>query len=241
MSSKASIPTQLYQANVDLAVRIAALLQENGRSWIGLFTDVAGLDPMASWPDAQGLGGPFSLEKLATMPAQTAASLFRGDAEYWKNLLTTAVRNQHQFAQGLRDAVEAWQVANRKAIGKAGGSVANLFEELPGMVDLFGAFRQVPGVPRQAVEAVLKTTLARKPASRPAPAKPVPSKAKAATKPAPEAKKKPQARKAASVKATPAVVAKAVPAPAPAAKKAPAKKPKAAKRLAIVQSPRPML
>lgn len=236
MSSKASIPTQLYQANVDLAVRIAALLQENGKSWIGLFTDAA------PWPDLQSKDGSFPMEALARMPTETAARLFRGDADYWKNLLSTAMRNQHQFAQGLRDAVEAWLASNRMAIGKAGGSVANLFEELPGVADLFGNFRDALEVPKQAANVVLKTTVARKPAPKlapkPAPAKPVPPKprAKTAAKPvAPIAKKKSAARKTAPVKAKPAAAK-----PAPARQKAPAKK-SAAKRLAIVQFPKPML
>ncbi len=225
MSSKASIPTELYQANVDLAVRIASLLQENGKSWIDLFTDASGFNPSSAWPEFRA-GGAFSLEKLASLPADAVSKLFKGDNAYWKNLFSSAVKNQHSFAEGLREAVEAWQSANRKALEKAGGSVAGVFGELKGVPELFGVFKDYLEAPKNAADTLLKAAAATHvspKAAKPA-AKPVPSSApKAAPKPAPKSAPKP--------------AAKAAPKPQPAAVKKAAAKQVPVKQVPVRQAP----
>jgi len=230
MSSKASIPTELYQANVDLAVRIASLLQENGKSWIDLFADASVMNPASIWPDLRG-DGQFSLEKLASLSAETAGKLFKGDGNYWKRVFSTAVQNQQNFAEGLREAVDAWQAANRKALDKAGSSVSDLLGELPGAAELFGAFKHYIETPAKAASTRTKPVAS-------AASAPKPRKAPKAVKPATakKASAKPAAKQPAAAKPATSKKPATTKSPAP-AKKAAAKKP-AANKVPLVEAPK---
>ena len=85
--STPSVPKALYQANIDLALRIAALLQEHGQQWYDLFADEAGVRL------GQGLAGvdrfrrDFSLDALPPLPVDFAGHFDALDAERWQALI----------------------------------------------------------------------------------------------------------------------------------------------------------
>ena len=229
MTVDASIPKALYQANIDLALRIAALLQENGKQWFDLFAEEAGtrLDEGLS-----GFGGGFSLEKLASLPADATTQFLQIDVGRWQALLSHAVDNQSHFADGLQGALKDWQASCAEAFDAAATGVLpklGSFSVLPGLSDVAASFQRFVA---QAIPAANAPRHAR-------PAAPEPAPRPAAAKPA----KKPAAKKAAVRPATPKP--KAAPAPdkaAPARAARPARKAavKAPVKLAPVLAPTPL-
>ncbi len=117
--STPSVPKALYQANIDLALRIAALLQEHGQQWFDLFADEAGMRL------GQGLAGvdrfrrDFSLDALTALPADLAGHFGALDAERWQSLLAKAIDHQSRFSAGVQAALENWQEACSQLLGEA--------------------------------------------------------------------------------------------------------------------------
>lgn len=111
MSLDASVPKALYQANIDLALRIAALLQESGTQWFDLFAAEAN----ARLDEAAAPGGPFAhgfpAEWAAMLPPDLALKWSRLNPARWHALLTRAVANQTRFAEGLQAALLQWKAA----------------------------------------------------------------------------------------------------------------------------------
>lgn len=255
MSLDASIPKALYQANIDLALRIAALLQENGKQWFDLFAEEASTRLEEGLSQAGSLGQGMSLEKLAALPADAATQFLQIDVGRWQTLLSHAVDNQSQFAHGVQEALSQWQDAcsgafDAVALGRVPELPAGL-AVLPGLSDMAASIRRFMA---QAIPGAEPAMAARKPSPAPAPQaaakKSVPAKAaakkaaakKAAPKQAPPkqaAAKKQPARKAAAKK--PEVKAPAVKKSTKTAKSAPRKfATKTAAPLAPALAPKPL-
>lgn len=144
--SNPSIPKALYQANIDLALRIAALLQEHGQQWFDLFADEAGARL------GQGLAGvdrfrrEFSLDRLTSLPADLSTHFGTLDAERWQALLGKAVEHQSRFSRGVQAALDDWQGACSQLLAKAvppGGSasVADALAAVPGLADVLASLQ----------------------------------------------------------------------------------------------------
>jgi len=144
--SKSSIPKALYQANIDLALRIAALLQEHGQQWFDLFADEAGARL------GQGLAGvdrfrrEFSLDRLTSLPADLSTHFGTLDAERWQALLAKAVEHQSRFSRGVQSALDDWQGACSQLLAKAvppGGSaaMADALAAVPGLADVLASLQ----------------------------------------------------------------------------------------------------
>lgn len=240
MSLDASIPKALYQANIDLALRIAALLQENGKQWFDLFAEEASTRLEEGLSQAGSLGKGMSLEKLAALPADAATQFLQIDVGRWQTLLSHAVDNQSQFAHGVQEALSQWQDAcsgafDAVALGRVPELPAGL-AVLPGLSDMAASIRRFMA---QAIPGAEPAMAARKPSPAPAPqaAAKNPAPAKAAAKKA--AAKKQPARKVAAKK--PEVKAPAVKKSTKAAKSAPRKvATKTAAPLAPALAPKPL-
>ncbi|MBX3692882.1 hypothetical protein [Dokdonella sp.] len=178
MAFDAKTPLALYKANLELLMRIGALLQENRQRWTKL--GVAGTDDAIQRTLAQ-------TEKLLTTNDWTSLAAMPGDS-FWKNLepdaslrgnLETAVNNQTTFAKGLNDAFAAWRDHCADVIRSAGGTIPTTFA-VTARVNV----AKPPAAKKAAVKkpAAKKRAAARKPAAK-----------KAATKKAP--KKKARARR----------------------------------------------
>lgn len=224
MTVDASIPKALYQANIDLALRIAALLQENGKQWFDLFAEEASTRFDEGVSSFGALGSEFSLEKLAALPADAAAQFLQLDVSRWQAMITHAVENQTLFSDGLQEALREWQAACSEAFDAVGsGVLPNLgggLSALPGFSDVAMSFQRFMAQAVPSVSAVYsasvgsktdKTAEKAKPASAAAartaekkPAAETPPGNKPARKPAAKAANKPvkKTAKKAATKAT---------------------------------------
>ena len=224
MTVDASIPKALYQANIDLALRIAALLQENGKQWFDLFAEEASTRFDEGVSSFGALGSEFSLEKLAALPADAAAQFLQLDVGRWQAMITHAVENQTLFSDGLQEALREWQAACSEAFDAVGsGVLPNLgggLSALPGFSDVAMSFQRFMAQAVPSVSAVYsasvggkadKTAEKAKPASTAAarsaenkPAAETPPGNKPARKPAAKAANKPvkKTAKKAATKAT---------------------------------------
>ena len=211
MTVDASIPKALYQANIDLALRIAALLQENGKQWFDLFAEEASTRFDEGVSSFGALGSEFSLEKLAALPADAAAQFLQLDVGRWQAMITHAVENQTLFSDGLQEALREWQAACSEAFDAVGsGVLPNLgggLSALPGFSDVAMSFQRFMAQAVPSVSAVYsasvggkadKTAEKAKPASATAartaekkPAAETPPGNKPARKPAAKAANKP--------------------------------------------------
>lgn len=220
MSLDASIPKALYQANIDLALRIAALLQENGKQWFDLFAEEASTRLEEGLSQAGSFGQGLSLEKLASLPADAATQFLQIDLGRWQTLLSSAVENQSHFAEGVQEALSQWQGACSDAFDAvASGRLPEPpvgLAVLPGLSDMAASIRRFMA---QAIPAVDTFVAPRKPAPVPKPAPDKPAPARPAAKKT--VAKKTAAKKPAVAKATVPAAKPARPAPRKAASKAP--------------------
>lgn len=232
MSLDASIPKALYQANIDLALRIAALLQENGKQWFDLFAEEASTRLEEGLSQAGSFRQGLSLEKLASLPADAATQFLQIDIGRWQALLSSAVDNQSHFAEGVQAALSQWQVACSDAFDDV--TAGSLPEPPPGLAVLPGLSDMTDSIRRFMAQAIpAMDTLV-------APRKPAPAPRSAASKPAPQkpAAKKAVAKKSAAKKPAAKPAAKPV---KPAARKAATKAPsKAPTTLAATLVPKPL-
>ncbi len=194
MSIDASIPKALYQANIDLALRIAALLQESGAQWFDLFADEANARLQQATAQAEKPG----IDPRSSLPPDLALKWMQLNPGRWQALLMQAANHQSRFAEGLQAALHQWQAASGEAFAKAaiGGvpGVPDALKSMPGWQDMADMMQGFVAnfVPPFEMAVTTKTTPR-------APAKPVATPAPAAVKPA--AKKAAPARKSAPSKA----------------------------------------
>ncbi|MEJ5207319.1 hypothetical protein [Denitratimonas sp. CY0512] len=163
MTVDASIPKALYQANIDLALRIAALLQENGKQWFDLFAEEASTRFDEGVSSFGALGSEFSLEKLAALPADAAAQFLQLDVGRWQAMISHAVENQTLFSDGLQEALREWQAACSEAFDAVGsGVLPNLgggLSALPGFSDVAMGFQRFMAQAVPSVSAVYSASV----------------------------------------------------------------------------------
>lgn len=179
MPSEISIPKALYQANIDLALRIAALLQENGKQWFDLFSEEAEVCMDERMVQADELGHAPLLERLAALPTDAMAHFMGTDLERWQAVLAHVVDSQSHFSSGLQAALQDWQSACTQAFGHASGGALPeaMSQALPGLNDILGAFQQMmnqvlpsaetPAAPPASAPSGKPAAPARKPTLRP--------------------------------------------------------------------------
>ena len=192
MAIDTKTPMALYKANLELVMRLGALLQENRRRWTR-FGVASSDDAIERTLDETGrMLTSNDWQSLATLPGETFWRALQGDVGQMQGALDTAVGNQTAFAQGLQEAFAAWQQQCAELIERAGGAV-------PGKVgydEFVKAFtpRVTPVAPAPAAARNAKPATAAKPkkapAKKPKVAKAKPSKANAPKAKAPKTKPK---------------------------------------------------
>ena len=245
MSVDASIPKALYQANIDLALRIAALLQENGKQWFDLFAEEASTRLEEGLSQVAGFGQSLSLEKLSSLPADAATQLLQVDMGRWQALLASAVENQSHFAEGVQQALKQWQGACSNAFDVADfGQLPQMptsLAVLPGLSDMAASIRHFMAQTMPAMDAFVTPA---RPAPEPKAAARQPADVQSAVKKS--ATKKPAAKKPDAAKAAKAPVTRSAKKPKeelatkPAAKKPAAKPLKRASSEAVSRMPPPL-
>jgi hypothetical protein len=178
-------PMALYKANLELVLRIGALLQENRRRWSMAGTIGASEAIERTLAETQRMLTTNDWTSLSAMPGE----------EFWKSLssgnapmqgtIESAIRSQTEFAQGLKDAFAEWQQQSAEALG---GSAA---QPAPwAFTELMQAFSNARGAgkptPAQSPAAAPKPAAKAKPAKSPQKPAAKGTKAKAATKAKPK-------------------------------------------------------
>ena len=172
MAIDTKTPIALYKANLELVMRLGALLQENRQRWTKF--GMAGADNAVerTLSETGRMLTSNDWQSLATLPGETFWKALQGDAGPMQGAVDTAVSNQTAFAQGLQDAFAAWQQQCADVIQDAGAA-------LPG---------------NATFEGFLKTFTPQKSAAAARPTAAAPAAAKSKAKP--KAKAKPAAAKA---------------------------------------------
>ena len=223
MSFDASVPKALYQANIDLALGIAALLQESGAQWFELF----GAEANARLAEAAGEAyrSEHDPRTVPASPLQSGVILkwAQSNPARWQSLLLQAANHQSHFAEGLQAALQRWQAACTGAIQSVAGPIPGLAggpAALPGwqeMTDLVQglmapfvpSFKPVARKPAQAAPASASASDASRPAAKPSPTPKSAAQSAAKSAPKPPAKAAPKATSTAAAKPTAKAAAKA--------------------------------
>ncbi len=188
MAIDTKTPMALYKANLELVMRLGALLQENRRRWTRF--GVASSDDAIerTLDETSRVLTSNDWQSLANLPGETFWRTLQGDVGQIQGALDTAVGNQTAFAHGLQDAFAAWQQQCAEVIQDAGAGVPGnaTYEEF---LKAFNPGRGAPAAPRKPKAAAPKS---RKAAAAKKPAKPA-LKAKAKTKTTAKTKLKPKA------------------------------------------------
>lgn len=117
MNVNSKTPMALYKANLELVLRIGALLQENRQRWMQ--SGATGTNEAIQRTLAE-------TERMLTTSDWTALSAMPGE-EFWKSLrggagplqgtIESAARSQAEFAEGLKQAFAEWQQQSADALG----------------------------------------------------------------------------------------------------------------------------
>ena len=187
MAIDTKTPMALYKANLELVMRLGALLQENRRRWTR-FGVASSDDAIERTLDETGrMLTSNDWQSLASLPGESFWRALQGDVGQMQGALDTAVGNQTAFAQGLQEAFTAWQQQCADVIEHAGGSMPGKagFDEF---LQTFTSHR-TPGASAPApVAARAAKSPARKVKPRAA-ARPAKAAAKAKSRPKPKAAK----------------------------------------------------
>lgn len=182
MAIDTKTPMALYKANLELVMRLGALLQENRQRWTRF--GVASTDDAVerTLSETGRMLTTNDWKSLATMPGETFWKALQGDTGPMQGAVNTAVSNQAAFGQGLQDAFGAWQQQCADALQMTGMT-------LPGNATLEEFMRTL--TPKMAA-----AEMSRPPAAAPRATPPAAKPKAAARQPKATAKK--------SVKAAPA-------------------------------------
>lgn len=190
MPMNAKTPLALYKANLELVLRLGALLQENRRRWtqLGASNTREAID--RTMAETERVLTTNDWTSLASMPGEEFWKSLREDTAPLQASVENAVGNQAAFAQGLQEAFEAWRQQSVDALGSTGMELpdAPFADFLKG----FQAAAKAPGsAPRGTPKAAAKARPKAKPKAKPK-TKP---KAKSATKKTSAGKKATRSRK----------------------------------------------
>lgn len=174
MAIDTKTPLALYKANLELVMRLGALLQESRLRWTRFGVASADEAIERTLGETGRLLTSNDWQSLASLPGEAFWKAMQGEPGPMHGAIETAVNNQAAFAQGLQEAFGAWQQQCSELIRDAGG-------KLPVSFDVQGAWRSAPARPAATAKPVARKAAAVKKAG--AAKKPKPAR-KAARKPA---------------------------------------------------------
>ncbi|MCD9007107.1 phasin family protein [Luteimonas sp. XNQY3] len=109
MRDATELPLRLIQANLELQLRIAALIQENGRQWSELAGRAVGDGRVEQDAELRDLLRTQDWQALAALPANAFWRQMQQRIGDGQELARVAVGAQNAFTDGLVDALRAWQ------------------------------------------------------------------------------------------------------------------------------------
>lgn len=124
MSTPSDLPLNLYKANTEFQLRVGKLVMENWKKWLELSNRTVDDGIAESQAKVERLLKAQDWQALATLPGETFLRLLQqrmGDTTVTNQI---AVQVQAHFAQGLQEAVLAWQQETARVLGSVGDASA---------------------------------------------------------------------------------------------------------------------
>ena len=121
MAIDTKTPLALYKANLELVLRLGALLQENRLRWTRFGVASADEAIERTLNETGRLLTSNDWQSLANLPGETFWKAVQGEPGPMQGAIETAVNNQTAFAQGLQEAFGSWQQQCSELIRDAGG------------------------------------------------------------------------------------------------------------------------
>lgn len=109
LAAHATLPLDLYKANVGLQLSISRLLQDSTHAWVNALGQWGGSDLEESSQQLQRMLQAASWQQLATLPVERLWRLVEvqaGQSEHFKQI---AVQSQLDFANSLQQVLADWQ------------------------------------------------------------------------------------------------------------------------------------
>ncbi|HLT44816.1 MAG TPA: phasin family protein [Luteimonas sp.] len=149
MDKTSNLPLALWQANLDLQMRLGQLLQDGGRQWLEQGTRTAGEGAAEFDAQARKLLQAGDWPALAALPMET---FWRqaGQAGDGKAAAQTALQAQQEFVGGLAEALQDWQRQSAKAWSAASIDAG----AVPG---IDGSWQAMQSNLEQAIAAMMQT------------------------------------------------------------------------------------
>ena len=117
MNVNSKTPMALYKANLELVLRIGALLQENRQRWMQTGATGTHEAIQRTLAETERMLTTSDWNALSAMPGEEFWKSLRGGAGPLKGTVESAVRSQSEFAEGLKQAFAEWQQQSADALG----------------------------------------------------------------------------------------------------------------------------
>ena len=128
MAPASDLPLTLWQANLDLQLRIARLLQENGREWLDMGLRAVGEGAFEFDAETRALWRGGDWQALAALPVETLWRQLEQRVGDGQALAQVALSTQDTFARGLASALQDWQTHVARALAASGAGEASPFD-----------------------------------------------------------------------------------------------------------------
>ncbi len=119
MSADTELPLDLYNANLELQLRIAALIQESAQKWLELGKQAMDEALAESAGEEEQLLKTRNWQTLATLPGEAFWYQLQqrlGDAQAAARI---AVESQAAFMAGVQEAIQTWQMDTTRIVDAA--------------------------------------------------------------------------------------------------------------------------
>ena len=120
MAPASDLPLALWQANLDLQMRIARLLQDNGREWLDMGLRAVGEGAFEFDAESRALWRSGDWQALAALPVETLWRQLEQRVGDGQALAQVALSAQDAFAGGVASALQDWQATVTRALSDAG-------------------------------------------------------------------------------------------------------------------------
>lgn len=127
MAPASDLPMALWQANLDLQLRIARLLQDNGREWLDMGIRAVGEGAFEFNAETRALWRSGDWQALAALPVETLWRQLEQRVGDGQALAQVALNAQDAFAGGLASALQDWQAQVTRALVDAGAGETSPF------------------------------------------------------------------------------------------------------------------
>lgn len=162
MNMNSKTPMALYKANLELVLRIGALLQESRQRWMHAGATGTNEAMQRTLAETERMLTTSDWNALSAMPGEEFWKSLRGGAGPLQGTVESAVRSQSEFADGLKQAFAEWQQQSADALGgNAAQVVPKAFTDLMQGFSATGATSPSPqkDEARQARKAPTKKTV----------------------------------------------------------------------------------